>query len=156
MRTLVVAVCVLLLSPSAYADTDYACLNACVGSGGNYMTCMPKCTYNTKEHPQASNAAMDPTCLETCVAGGLASNVCVPQCTTATEMPAAPTQTPTATFNHDIFKAPVVSDDVVLTPPASATTSESLATIDYSCVKLCVQGGLEYQLCTQRCTPQPK
>jgi hypothetical protein len=47
-----VAFIVLILSANpARADTDQACLRACIEGGGNEYTCLPTCAYNTPQTP---------------------------------------------------------------------------------------------------------
>ena len=112
----------------AQADTDYRCLNVCVDSGKAAIDCRDQCTYN----PAIPNTKKAPA----------------PQ-------------------GHKIFEAPQPFNGIVLdssNPAEAGNLNSKIVAInpahkkggasgkDYQCIKQCLQGGLQYQLCDQSCT----
>jgi len=53
---------------------------------------------------------------------------------------------------HDALKAPEPYSGIVL--PHTGRANQVPVNTDYACVKLCMQGGLQYQLCNQHCIKQ--
>lgn len=138
--------------PSA-ADTDYVCLKACTGNGENYMKCTSKCSYDTPSSSSAVRPKMEYKCLKQCVDAGGAPNVCVPQCTQAPDAGSSSSASATKgnktkSTAHNPLEAPAPSSDLVL---PSRYTGAAASNMDFACRKLCMQGGLQYELCRQRC-----
>ena len=145
----------LVFGPGAsLADTDYICLKACIGNSGTYTACVPKCSYDTSTSSADTHPYMDITCMKGCVDSGGTSSACVPQCTNAAPQSTSALSSADAAHanasTHNPFNPPVPYDGILLSQPNRA--GQHPLNLDYGCLHLCVQGGMQYQLCDQRCT----
>jgi hypothetical protein len=140
---------IVFVASAARSDTDYICLKACVNNGGGHTSCLPKCSYEPVQSHVTAHPSMDYGCLKSCVDSGGASAACVPQCTSATSQDAPSTGTWHAnTPNHNVF-TPLLPYNGFMATPHSRQEQAPINAGD--CMRLCTQGGLQYQLCNQRC-----
>jgi hypothetical protein len=110
----------------ARADIDQRCLGLCINSGKSSTQCLEQCAYGRDAQPKTG---MEPT-------GHNAKAVKPPP--------------PPSEMSHEVFKAPVPSNETIL-PPKHASMSAQPSK-DYHCVTACMQKGGQYSLCSDRCT----
>lgn len=80
MRTLVILVG-LLASGSAFALTDYNCVNSCTAEGNMYNFCVSKCSYDSPAPSRAGPPKQtDYGCVNRCTAKGNMYSYCVQEC----------------------------------------------------------------------------
>lgn len=145
MKRLLIAMMFLLAAPVAWADTDYACLKGCVSDGQPHHTCLAKCTYGEMTRTTMDTRAQA-GCLNACVNGGGSRPACMQQC----EPPPSPEHTQNrGPAEHGVLSTPIPVDGIVMKPKAVSAAPMSL---DYSCLSTCMQNGMQYQSCSQRCS----
>jgi hypothetical protein len=136
----------------ALANTDYVCLDACIKHEEKKSSCLLKCTYDdSSSRTIKPSVSSNPSCLQTCIKNGGQSAVCVPQCTTLSSSLATsplPAAKSPSFATHQLLKPPLPNKELLLpkhSPPSHSTS------INYTCLNLCLQGKLQYSLCSQRC-----